>query len=241
MRKLSVVIPAYNEEKRMPKTLKSVLGFLSVQAYTSEIIVVDDASSDNTYDLVKKIDFRKSKTDLKILQHAYNKGKGAAVRTGVLASEGDYILFMDADNSTDISEIKKLLPFIKSYNIIIGSRYLNKNSVKIKQPLLRRVISRLGNQFIKLFLKLNYADTQCGFKLFEAQTAKKIFSKITINRWGFDIEILFIAKNFGYKVKEVPVDWYDSPNSQLRSGKAAYNTLKELIKIKSNYKKGLYK
>ncbi len=240
MRKLSVIIPAYNEEKRIEKTLKSVLDFLSAQAYQSEVVIVDDASSDDTMNVVKQIGYRKSKIDLKMLQHAYNKGKGAAVKSGIMASTGDYILFMDADNSTNINQIKKMLPYIKSHQIVIGSRYLDKNSIKIKQPLARRVISRSGNIFIKFLLKISYADTQCGFKLFESRAAKEIFKRVTIKRWGFDIEVLVIAKKLDYKVKEVAVDWYDSPQSQLRSGRAAYNTFKELIKIKKNLSKGKY-
>jgi len=241
VRKLSIVIPAYNEEARIQKTLKSVLDFLSVQAYQSEILIVDDASSDNTFEVVKKMGFRKSKINLKILQHAFNKGKGASVKDGVLAAKGDYILFMDADNSTNINQIKKMLPFLKSHQVIIGSRYLKKDSIKIKQPISRRILSRFGNQLTKIILKINYQDTQCGFKLFEKSAAKEIFKRVTIDRWGFDIEVLVIAEKLGYKIKEVAVDWYDSPRSQLRSGRAAYNTFKELLKIKKNLKRGKYK
>jgi len=241
MRKLSVIIPAFNEQSRIQFTLDDVFNFLKNQAYQSEVIVVDDASSDATTNVIKNITYPKHKIDLKILQHAYNKGKGAAVKTGMLAATGDYTLFMDADNSTKISEIKKFMPYLKDSEIIIGSRYSDSNSVKIKQPLSRQIMSRVGNQLIRLVLKLNYVDKQCGFKLFTKDAAEDIFNRTTINRWGFDMEILVIAKELGYSIKELPVDWYNSPESQLRAGRAATETFKELLKIKNNLNKGLYK
>lgn len=240
MKKLSVVIPAYNEEKRICKTLAHVFNYLSHKDYKHEIIVVNDASSDDTLKKIRTYNFQKLGTKLVIINHKHNQGKGAAVKNGILASTGDYILFMDADNSTKINEIDKILPYIKSHEVVIGSRYLKKNSIKLKQPLTRRIISRVGNIFIKLLLKINYADTQCGFKLFQSKPAKKIFNKVTIDRWGFDIELLVIAEKLKYKIVEVAVNWYDSPQSQLRSGRDTIKTFNELIKIKKNLSAGIY-
>lgn len=240
MRKLSIIIPAYNEEARIQTTLENIVDFLSCQAFNSEIVIVDDASVDNTFEIIKEVKYPQHKITLTVLQHVYNKGKGAAVKTGVAAAAGDYILLMDADNSTEIKEIKKFLPHIRSHKIIIGSRYVNKDSIRIKQPLLRRIISRSGNLFIKLLFKLNFSDTQCGFKLLEANAAKQIFGLVKITRWAFDIEMLIIARELSIPIAEIAVIWNDSAGSKLRAGRAAVNTLKEVILIKKNLRSGKY-
>lgn len=271
---LSVIIPAYNEEKRLPDTLKKVRDYLGRQKYDWEVLVVDDGSADRT--AVVANDLIKDWPGFQIIGYQPNRGKGYAVKTGMLSAKGDWRLLMDADNSTDISEIEKLWPFIPaasgrpslsgsltnllappdggarpplrsghplgrtdSYDIVIGSRYLNKDSIKVKQPLGRRVVSRLGNVLVRVLLGIKSADTQCGFKLFSAQSAEKIFPLQTIDRWGFDMEILTIAIKKGYRIKEVAVDWYDADDSQVKKS-AALQTLKELLAIKWNLLRGRY-
>jgi len=255
---LSVVIPAYNEEKRLPETLKKVRDYLNRQKYTSEVYVVDDGSKDRTVEVVREL--VKDWPGFKIIENPENRGKGAVVKQGMLATKGEWRLFMDADNSTDISEVQKFWTFAnpkhealnskqyqnskilnskQNYEVIIGSRYLDKNSIKIKQPLGRRIVSRLGNILVRLLLGIKVADTQCGFKLFSSEAAEKIFPKQTIDRWGFDMEILAIAIKKGYRIKEVPVDWYDAEGSQVKKS-AAWKTLKELLKIKWNELRGKY-
>lgn len=234
---LSVVIPAYNEEKRLPETLKKIKDYLSRQNYEWEVLIVNDGSKDNTAAAVT--DLIKGWQGFRLIDNKVNKGKGGVVKQGMLEVKGEWRLFMDADNSTDISEIEKLWPFKNEYQIIIGSRYLNKDSIKIKQPLVRRVVSRIGNWLIRVLLGIDMKDTQCGFKLFSAKAAQEIFSKQTIERWGFDMEILAIARKLGYQIKEVAVDWYDAEGSNVKKS-AALKTLKELFIIKRNLVRGKY-
>lgn len=229
---LSIIVPVFNEEKRIGKCIQELKKYFSTQKYSYEIIFVDDGSTDETVEKIKVF---------KLISYKINRGKGYAVRKGVAAAQGKYILFMDADLSTPPQELEKLLPFTNDFSVIIGSRYLNNTSIKIKQPFFRRVLSRSANLLIKIMLGLDFYDTQCGFKLFENSAAKAIFSRATINRWGFDIEILAIAKRLGYNVREVAVDWFDDPRSRLRAGRAAWQTLQELFTIKKNILKGKYK
>lgn len=237
---LSVVIPAYNEGKRLPETLKKVRDFLNRQNITYEVIVVNDGSTDNTAQIV--LGLIKDWSDFRLIDNKENQGKGAVVRQGMLAAKSDWRLFMDADGSTDISEIEKLLVYtsLQNYEVIIGSRYLNKDSIKVKQPLMRRIVSRLGNFLVRILLGIKSVDTQCGFKLFSSVAAEKIFPLQRIKRWGFDMEILAIAIKKNYKIKEVSVDWYDAEGSKLKKN-AAWKTLKELFEIKWNMIRGRYK
>jgi glycosyltransferase involved in cell wall biosynthesis len=238
---LSIVIPLYNEEKRIPESIEKLGSYFKNQKYSYEIIFVNDGSSDNTVSKINsEISKQKNLKNIRIIDNKKNHGKGYVIRQGIMNSFGKYVLFTDVDLSTPIEEVEKLFPYIEKYPVIIGSRYLKKDSIKIAQPLSRRIISRAGNLFVKTFLGFPYKDTQCGFKLFESNASKDIFKRSTINRWGFDMEILAIAKLLGYKVKEVPVNWYDDPRSQVRAGRAAANTIKEVIKIKDNIKKGVY-
>ncbi len=234
---LSVVIPAYNEEKRLPETLKKVREFLEHQNHTYEVIVVDDGSKDKTHDIVASL--IKDWENFKIVSYTPNRGKGFAVKTGMLAARGEWRLLMDADNSTDLSQVEKLLKYKDDFEIVIGSRYLNKDSIKVKQPLMRRMVSRFGNFLIRVLLGIKMADTQCGFKMFSAASTEKIFPLQTIDRWGFDMEILAIAIKKGYKIKEVAVDWYDAEGSQVKKS-AAWKTLRELLSIKKNMILGRY-
>lgn len=236
---LSVIIPIYNEEARIEPTLEKLLSYFKHAKYSWEIILVNDGSSDQSEKIIRK-DI-KGFSNISLISYAKNQGKGYAVRQGVATAKGQYILFMDADMSTPIEEISKLLAEIDKYPIVIGSRYLSKDNITIKQPWIRRMISRLGNKIIKTLLKLPYQDTQCGFKLFESTAAKKIFSQAQINHWGFDIEILAIAKILGYQVKEVAVTWHNDARSKVRAGRDAWHTFQEVIKIKNNIKSGVYK
>jgi len=235
---LSVVIPAYNEEKRLPATLSKVRDYLSRQKYEWEVLIVNDGSKDNTSAVVS--DLIKDWDRFKLIDNQQNQGKGGVVKQGMLEAKGEWRLFMDADNSTDVSEVEKLWPFKENFEIIIGSRYLDKDSIKVKQPLMRRMVSRFGNWLIRILLGINMADTQCGFKLFSAKAAGDIFPKQTIMRWGFDMEVLAIARKKGYEIKEVAVDWYDAKDSTVKKS-AALKTLKELFIIKWNLMRGKYR
>lgn len=229
---LSIIIPVYNEEKRLGKTFRELESYFKDKKYSYEVIFVNDSSSDRTKEIVRQ--YIVNKANFYLLDYPENYGKGFAVREGILRAKGKFILFADADFSTPLNQLDKLMPYIGNYPVVIGSRYLESNSVKIKQPFLRRLISRAGNLVMKLIIGLPYQDTQCGFKLFQNQAAKEIFSRTTINRWGFDMEILTIAEIQQLAVKEIAVDWFDDRLSKLRAGRAAYQTLRELHRIKIN-------
>lgn len=229
---LSVIIPAYNEEKRLPTTLQKISKFLDSKKINYEILVVDDGSKDNTCWILQN--FRSYKS-IKLIKNGKNKGKGYSVKNGVMHAEGKYILFTDADNSTPIEELYQLMKYIEIYPIVIGSRYCEGSRLQISQGKLRLLIGRIWNFLIKMFLIDGIADTQCGFKLFQYQVAKKIFSLQKINRFGFDMEILLAAKSLWYPIKEVPVIWYNSEDSRVRPFRDAFKTFMELLFIKINY------
>lgn len=205
---LSVIIPAYNEERRLPKTLREIDKYLRNQPYDYEIVVVSDGSTDKTAEIVENLKFEIK--NLKLINNKINQGKGAVVRQGMLEAKGEHRLFADADNSTSIDQIEKMWPeFTKGYDIVIGSRDIKGAVLDPPQPFLRKIV--LGEGF-KLFRKIvvglwGIADTQCGFKVFSKRAAEIIFPKCKINRFAFDLEILVIGKKAGYRIKEIPVIW----------------------------------
>ncbi len=229
--KYSIVIPAYNEEKRIENTLKEINNFFVNKNEKYEIIVVDDWSKDNTIKVVENIWF-----DVKIIKWVKNRWKWYAVKKWMLESLWEYVLYTDADNSTPIQEFDKLLNEVSSdYDIAIWSRYLKDSKLEKKQPFYRIIISRLWNFLIKNILIWWFKDTQCWFKIFKNHVAKDIFSKQKTSWFGFDMEILLVSKTIGYSIKEVPVIWIDSPDSRVNPVKDMFKTLKELIIIKFNH------
>lgn len=235
---LSVVVPAYNEERRIGKTLAAMRQFLSKQLYSYELLVVDDGSTDTTQAVVDII--AEAWPELRMISHPINKGKGAAVRTGVLAARGKYILFADADNSTPIEQVDKLLPYINQYPVVIGSRHCPGGHVHITQSRHRILLSRASNLLIRFLAVPGVYDTQCGFKLFEQRAGKNIFASVKLERWGFDFEVLVIARHLGYQFKEVGIDWYNDAESKVRAGREALRTLRDLFWVKLNLLRGVY-
>jgi dolichyl-phosphate beta-glucosyltransferase len=239
---LSVIIPVYNEEKRVPKTLDAVFAYLKAKKVPSEIIVVDDGSSDRTLEVVGA--FKRKTTarqKLVILKQKTNRGKGSAVRTGALAAKGRIVLYMDADNATPITEFERFKPaFQKGYEVVVGSRALDRKQVKVHQPLYREAIGRVGNILIQLLVIPGIADTQCGFKAFTQKAAKTVFPLQTIDRFGFDVELLYIAKKHRFKILETPVEWFDDPNTRVNAVRDSIRTFTELFIIRWNALRGRY-
>ena len=237
--KLSVVIPAYNEEKRISATLYDINSYLEKQDYDYEIIVVVNGSTDHTYDVVKKLEAKE--IHKATAMNLKKGGKGNAVTRGILdAATGDYILFMDADNATPISEVRKFFKYFEQgYDVCIGSRYLDPETVKVRQPLYRVILSRASNLVIQLLAVPGIKDTQLGFKAFSNKAAKDIFRFVTISRWGFDFEVLTIALQRGYKIKEVALSWTEHGGGHVPL-KAYIESLIDLFKIKLKSLKGDY-
>lgn len=237
---LSVIIPAYNEEKRILTTLISLDKYLSQQDFDYEIIVVNDGSKDNTTRVVK--DARKKIREIKLIDNKKNCGKGCVVKQGMLDAKGKYRLFMDADNSTTIDHLDKFWPFFKQgYDIVIGSIEVKGSKIHEEAAWYRRLLGKYSKYLIRILAGLwKIKDSQRGFKLFSAKAVEKIFSKQTIMRWGFDIEILAIAKKMGFKIKEVPVNW-SNPGESKVTLKSYIKTFQELLKIKWNLITNKYK
>ena len=229
---LSVIIPAYNEEKRIPQTLLVIDKYLSVQKYSCEILVVDSGSSDKTAFVVNNL--TKLIKNLRLINLPENRGKGWAVTQGMLASSGKYRLFTDADNSTSIEHFSKMQPFLEQgYDIVIGSRALRESVIAVPQSLFKRLLGKAGNLFIQLVAVWGIWDTQCGFKVFEEKAANDIFSRLTIPGWGFDVETLAIARLRGYKIKEMPVRWVNDPLSHV-TVRSYFQVLFETMKVRLN-------
>lgn len=230
---LSVVIPAYNEEKGIWNSLTIISEYLNGKEYDSEIIVIDDGSNDNTLNLMTE--FSQKISEIIILKNNTNRGKGYSVKRGILESNGDTILFTDADISTPIEEVEKLIDWLnKDYPIAIGSRDLPHSQIEKHQVWYREFLGRTFNKIIRAILDLDYCDTQCGFKCFKRDVALEIFNSLQLCGFSFDVEMLFIAKCRGIKVKEVPVRWYNSPESKVRIIRDSSRMLWDILKIRFN-------
>lgn len=237
---LSIVIPAYNESKRLPKTLDRISNYLNQKRWSDEIVVVDDGSNDNTKDIA--YEFCKINPNIKLLINPINKGKGYSVRRGILDSRGKYILFTDADLSTPIEDVEKLMSHIdKGYDIAIGSRSIKGSRVILHQPFARQSMGKIFNKIVQIFTVRKIIDTQCGFKLFTNKAAKAIFTYQRLNEFSFDVEALFIAKKFNLKIKEVPVTWCNSPSSKVRILKDPILMLFDLLRIRFYELMGFYR
>jgi glycosyltransferase involved in cell wall biosynthesis len=235
-RSISIIIPAYNEEKRLPATLSAVKAYLDAGTWEfSEIVVVDDGSRDGTAALAGKAGAR-------VLQNPGNRGKGYSVRHGMLEAKGDWLLFSDADLSTPIEELQKLWTAVEreGAQAAIGSRDLDRSLIGVRQPRFREFGGRFFNLVIRVVTGLPFHDTQCGFKLFEGTAAREIFRRQLVERFGFDVEVLFIAQRLGYRTLEVPVRWNDVAGTTVKMTSAIAAFL-DPLKVRWNSIAGRYK
>lgn len=230
--KLSLIIPAYNEEERISEPLKQARLYLQANFPDSEIIVVDDGSKDKTVETVRKI-----ADDIRIVEQGENRGKGAAVRAGMLAAKGRYRIFTDADFSTPVEEVEKAVQYLeKNTDIFIGSRALDHSFVKKHQPFYREFMGKVFNKIVQVLLLWGIKDTQCGFKGFRDSVAEDIFARTKFDGFSFDVEVLFLARKLGYSISEVPVVWYNDDRTTVSAGSDSFTMFCDLIRIKRAHK-----
>lgn len=236
---LSVVIPAYNEAKRISPTLRSVFEYLKKQNYEYEVLVVNDGSKDDTAAVVS--DFAENFPELKLIDNQQNQGKAKVVQQGMLAAQGDLRLFMDADNATTIDTLDKLFPYINDgYGVVIASIGIGGAKITNPEPFYRVIFGKAGNLWIRFWAVPGIYDTQRGFKLFTKEAAEKIFPKMRTFGWGFDVELLALAKKYGYKIKEVPINWSNVAGSKINIW-AYPKVLMQTVKIWWNLKTNKYR
>jgi dolichyl-phosphate beta-glucosyltransferase len=232
---LSVVIPAYDEAERIGASLRRMRAHLEQHHPRHEVLVVDDGSSDDTAGRVERLaaDWPR----LRVIRLATNRGKGHATRTGVLAAEGDWVLCSDADLSTPIAELEVLLAAGRRRPVVIGSRSLPGARIERPQPLYRRIMGRAFNRLARLAAAGAYADTQCGFKLFSRDAARAIFSRVTVDGFAFDVEVLFLARRLGYPIGEVPVVWNDDRNTKVDALRDPARMFADLIAMRLRHRR----
>jgi dolichyl-phosphate beta-glucosyltransferase len=237
---LSIVIPAYNEDQRLPKTLDAIFTYLQSRPYRAEIIVVDDGSSDRTAEIVNAA--RQSHPELRLLSNRGNRGKGFSVRHGMLEARGEIALFSDADLSTPIEEADKLLAAMRDEqcDAAIGSRAVDRSLIEVHQSALREGAGIFFNRLVRWIMGIQFFDTQCGFKAFRRERTRVIFEQQRIDRFGFDPEILFLAKRNGLRVAEVPVRWSHDAGTKVSVAADGSRMFLELLLVRWNALRGLY-
>jgi len=239
MAKYSIIIPAYNEAARLGPTLQRVLQCIRAQRWNAEVIVVNDGSRDNTADLVRE--YASANPVLRLLENPGNRGKGYSVRNGMLHANGEILLFSDADLASPIEEAPKLFEAIESgADVAIGSRWLRPELQKQRQSLLRQLYGRIFNIALRLLLGLNFKDTQCGFKVFTRSSARAIFPLQQIERWGFDPELLYLARRKKLRVTEVPVEWSHQEGTRISPLRDGLRMFSEVLRIRWNALTGKY-
>ena len=233
---LSVVIPAYNEEHRLPRALEEVSAFLQRQAYTSELVVVENASRDRTLQVAES--YAGKIPNMRIVREA-RRGKGQAVQRGMLEARGEYRFICDSDLSMPVEEVTRFLPPACDCDIAIASRE-TPGAVRYGEPYYRHLTGRVFNFFIRTLVLPGLQDTQCGFKCFKAAVAEDVFRAQTIMGWSFDVEVLFIARRRGYQVREIAIPWYFNADSRISVLRDSWRMLTDLLAIRRNARRGVY-
>lgn len=235
---LSIIIPAYNEEKRLPASLQEIITFADQQTFSLEVIVVDDGSTDRTADLVEEFHVRYPY--ISVIRNAH-RGKGYAVKTGMLAAKGKYLFLCDADLSMSIEQVVTFFPPHEAgYDIVIGSREV-KGARRYNEPTYRHIMGRVFNLIVRLFAVRGFQDTQCGFKSFKRDVARHVFALQTMDGFGFDVEVLFIAQRKGYRIFELPIGWCHVSNSRISPLKDTFKMFRDVIQVRWNAWRGFYK
>jgi glycosyltransferase involved in cell wall biosynthesis len=234
---LSLIFPAHNEENRLPHTLEAVDAFLSQQSYRAEVLVVENGSTDRTLELTQE--YARKFTYLKVI-HEEERGKGLAVKRGMLEATGEYRFFLDVDLSMPIDQVNRFLPpALPNMDIAIASRE-GEGAIRIDEPSYRHWIGRGFNSLVRFLALPDLQDSQCGFKCFRREVAEVLFPKQTIMGWTFDVEILYIARKFGYQIVEIPIPWYYRSKSKVRVWSDSFQMARDLLTIRRNGKSGLY-
>jgi len=236
---LSIVIPSYNEETRLPTTLQRVAAYLKTSGRKAEVIVVDDGSTDQT---VRVADSFQGQIDgLRIVSNGRNRGKGYSVRHGLLEARGEIVLFTDADLSAPIEEADKLLAKMDEYDVAIGSRAVNRALIEVHESRFREFAGIIFNRIVRIMLRLPFVDTQCGFKAFRREKCKIIFEQQTIERFGFDPELLYLARHHGLRIVEVAVRWAHSPATKINMWRDSLRMFLDVLVIRWNAMRGRYR
>ena len=236
---LSIVIPAFNEGTRLPATLTALMAFLDRDARRAEVIIVDDGSRDDTSAQVRR--FESLDARVRLIRLPQNRGKGYAVRTGIVNSAGSLVLFADADGATPFEELARLEAQLQAgARVAIGSRGVRDRTTRVQARLYRRVLGRLFHAVVRTFAVHGITDTQCGFKLFDAEAAHDLFSRMRMTGFSFDVEVLLMAIRSGYRVAEVPVNWTHQPGSKVRVLRDGLLMARDVLRIRANAVAGVY-
>jgi glycosyltransferase involved in cell wall biosynthesis len=234
---LSIIIPAHNEEQRLPETLREIDAFVNTQPYAIEVLVVENGSVDNTAQAVRA--YGAEREHVRLLQEP-GRGKGLAVRRGMLAAQGEFRFMCDADLSMPIEQVARFLPpQLTNFDVAIGSREVD-GAVRFHEPAFTHVRGRVFSNLVKLFVLPDFEDTQCGFKCFRAQAALDLFSTQRLDGMSFDVEVLYIARKRGYRIAEVPVDWYFHRETRVRMLRDSFGMLADILAVRRNWRDGKY-
>jgi glycosyltransferase involved in cell wall biosynthesis len=236
--KLSLVIPAFNEENRLPETLERIAGYINSSGRDTEVIVVDDGSEDGTVRVAES--FRGKIGNLRVISNGQNRGKGYSVRHGSMESSGEIVLFTDADLSAPIEEADKLLAKMNEYDVAIGSRAMNRQLIEVHESRFRELAGIIFNRIVRVILRLPFVDTQCGFKAFRREKCRIIFEQQTIERFGFDPELLYLARHHGLRIAEVAVRWAHSPATKVNMLRDSVQMFLDVVIIRWNALRGRY-